>query len=253
MNKSKIKWPMTPAAQAREMQQRLQSASSLAEVGEAVKAASGVKMPVTARVQAGLHEAANQHKTGKSNRRAMKRNKREAQESMTWEELNNVAVNCASMLAVSSRMVPMLNHQELLSHVADKKLLNRLVLSVVTDTRVLASDFQKIQALHTGKSGQIDVQDMTTAVGAFSDYVNFTELTNACLIPTLTHVSEVLSEALNKLFATNPEAANQLNMDVINFDLRKMRAKAEEVTGAAPAIDPSASAAQAEAPAIQVA
>lgn len=247
MSKSKIKWPMTQAAQAREMQAKLHTASSIAEVSELTKAASGVHMPITASVQKALHGAENQAKTGKSQRRLDKRARRESQESMNWAELNDIAVNCASMLGVSSRMLPMLGHSELLSYVGDKKLLARLVKSVVEDTRVLASDFKKIQSLHSGREGTIEVADMQTAIGAFTDYVNFTELTNSCLIPTLTHVSEILAGGLNKLYEVNPEAAKQLNMDVINFDLRSLRAKAEEVTGADPAIDPSAPVEQAPA------
>lgn len=226
-----ITWPKTESAKQKELANQLNKAQSLAEIGSVVEAAKAVKMPVHERVRAAIHEEKSKGDSmpGKSRRRLEKKERRN---NNAWDEVNAIALACSQMIAVSSNLSPMLAERELLLHLDDIPLFNRLIQSIVRDTRKLAGDFQKIYKSHEGKNGSIvSDEDLVASYSIFTDYVNFTELANSCLVPSLAHASEMLGEALNRLSVVNPELAARINYDSINYQFNKARSAMAGITG----------------------
>lgn len=240
--KSGIVWPKTQKAQIAEIETKVKQATSLAEVSDVIAAAKAVRMPVHEAVRAELQKAANQHAhlPGKTRRRIEKKEKREAAEAggndMAWDEVNAIAGACANMLRISAGLTPMLAEAELIEHVrrqGNANLLARLIRCVVSDTRKLAGDFNKIFESHKGRSGPVaNDEDIYLAHSVFTDYVNFTELTNGCLVPLLAHASEILSEGLNALHKSNPELAAKINYESINYEFLRAKRAMENIVGA---------------------
>lgn len=226
------------SAAANELQEKLQQASSLVEVDETLKAAQAVRLPVSQQIAEGIKQAHQEQKqmTGKQRRKAEKKARREG--SGHWDEVTSIAMACSKMLQVGGSLTPMLAERELLKQVENKKLLARLVDSIIRDTRQLSVDFQKIFNLHKNKSGAIKTdEDLMLSYSIFSDYVNFTELTNSCLVPSLAHASEMLSEALEKLRKENPELAAKIDYESINYEFIKAAKAMNGITGAGPSTD----------------
>ena len=222
------------------LQEKLEQASNLAQVDETMKAAQAVRLPVSQAITEGIKQAHEKQKkmTGKQRRKAERKARREG--SGQWDEVNSIAIACSQMLRVGGGLTPMLAQRELLQHVTDKKLLGRLMDSIVRDTRQLSVDFKKIYSLHKDKDGAIKGDsELMLSYSIFSDYVNFTELTNSCLVPSLAHASEILSEALEKLRLVNPELAAKIDYESINYEFIKATKAMNGITGAGPSSEDS--------------
>ena len=240
--KSGIVWPKTQKAQLAEIETKVEQANSLADISDVLNAAKAVRMPVHQAVREELRAQVNRnaHLPGKTRRRLEKKEKREQAESggndMAWDEVNSISQACAAMLRVSSGMVPMLSEAELIDHVrkqGNAPLLARLIKSIVEDTRKLAADFNKIFGMHKDRSGAVTGdEDIYLAHSVFADYVNFTELSNGCLVPSLAHASEILAEGLNALHQTNPELAAKINYESINYEFLRAKRAMENIVGA---------------------
>lgn len=240
--KSGIVWPSTKRAQLSSLEKTLSKASSLAEVGMVMEAAKAVRLPVHEEIRKQIQEEANKnaHLPGKTRQRLARKERREAKEQggndMAWDEVNSISGACANMLRVSGGIVPMLSEKELIDTIRQQgnaSLLARLVRSIVSDTRQLAADFNKIFESHKDRFGAIGEDgDIYLAHSVFSDYVNFTELTNGCLIPSLAHASEILGEGMNELQKTKPEIVARLNYESINYEFLNAKRAMENIVGA---------------------
>lgn len=221
--------------------------SALIAADETMKAAKSVKLPVQQAITEGIQQAVAENKklTGKQRRKLEKKQRREG--SGQWAEVDSIALACSQMLQVGGHLLPMLQRRELLLQVQNRQLLNRLINSINRDTRQLAIDFKKIYELHKGKEGTIKGdEDLMLSYSVFSDYVNFTELANSCLVPTLAHASEILAEALERLRAINPELAAQIDYESVNYHFLKAKQAMDGITGAGPSAEEREQQAQAE-------
>lgn len=211
--------------------------SALVEQAETTRAAEAIPFPVTKTVMKGLaQEQAKMDQeskklTGKAKRRQEKKARREGMGQ--WAEVNALSLSCYQMLVMPARLTPMLKCIELLKHVPNKVLLRRLINSMTDDTRKLAEDYEKIRNLHKDRDGKISSEtDVMIVYSVFTDYVNFAELCDACLVPTITQVSEMLGEAMVELKKVNPELAAQLEYNTINFELLRASKAIKGITGA---------------------
>lgn len=208
------------------------AAAQQSKQSEVLQTAKVVHLPVHKAIKNGVKQEQGKRRkgNGKSIRRQQKAQKRN---NNGWDELNGIALACYRMLTIPSELQPLLRERKLLAKLKDLSLCRRLIDSVVRDTRALSTDFTRINKLHQGKAGHINTdEDLITSYSIFTDYVNFTELCNSCLVPTLAHLSEMLGEAMNELAKEDPELVEQLNNASINKQFNLAKNAMNELTGA---------------------
>lgn len=235
MTKSKTNWPSTQAAEEKKIQKQLKKATSLVQVGELFEAASAVKMPVHEHILNGVREAQKENSKvpGKTRRRQEKAARRAGTDLAAWNEVNAIALACSRMVTIAGALTPILSEREVMLRVKNRPLLIRLVNSLVRDTRQLANDYKRIYARHENKSDLIKSdEDMMEAYSIFTDYVNFTELSNSSIVPTMTWISEMLVDAMDELSKVNPELVEKLNYASVNYEFIRAKAAMDGLTGA---------------------
>lgn len=199
---------------------------------EMLDAAKAVQLPVHQAIKNAVKDEQSKKRKGKgkSERRKQKAQKRN---NNGWDEINGIAMACYQMLTIPAELQPLLKERKLLAKLKDLSLARRLIDAIVRDTRTLSTDFARIQKLHQGKQGHITSDtDLLDSYSIFTDYVNFVELSNSCLVPSLAHLSEMLGEAMTELDKEEPELVKELNSASVNYRFNLARKAMNELTGA---------------------
>lgn len=222
---SGIKWPSTNTVKLRELEKRAKGAiqknnEKAKDIKKLIRLDAMSRLPMPSHTKlaeeiAAAH-AAPKLIAGSDEAKADKKNYEET--NAAWDQVNQIRVNIATMLAIP-RMIAPFATAELLENIPklEKSDFVRICKLLSADTVEYVRIMNDIHARHKDKTGNaVGFQEQELSRYVFGEYVEISQLWMDTTLPVIEHMVALLQSGLSALAVENEALATQLSQGIGN-------------------------------------